>query len=123
VPPAGRTVAPQPQPEAPAPAPQERAPDRAETLYERAHELHFRGDAPAAALAAWDTYLAAAPRGTFAIEARYNRALCLVKLGRLAEARTALEPFARGTVEPAGYRQSEAARLIERIDRHLNGSR
>jgi hypothetical protein len=99
----------------------------AEALYRAAHELHFHGDDVAAALAAWDAYLAAAPHGAFVIEARYNRALCLVKLDRLAEARTALAPFAASEVAPAGYRRDEAARLIERIDRHLanslNGSR
>jgi hypothetical protein len=99
----------------------------AEALYRAAHELHFHGDDVPAALAAWDAYLAASPHGAFAIEARYNRALCLVKLGRLDEARTALAPFAAGEVAPAGYRRDEAARLIERIDRHLansvNGSR
>lgn len=99
----------------------------AEALYRAAHELHFHGDDVPAALAAWDAYLAASPRGAFAIEARYNRALCLVKLGRLDEARTALAPFAAGEVAPAGYRRDEAARLIERIDHRLansvNGSR
>jgi hypothetical protein len=99
----------------------------AEALYRAAHELHFHGSDVAAALAAWDAYLAASPHGAFAIEARYNRALCLVKLGRLDEARTALAPFAAGDVAPANYRRDEAARLIERIDRHLansvNGSR
>jgi hypothetical protein len=93
----------------------------AEALYRAAHELHFHGDDVAAALAAWDTYLAASPRGAFAVEARYNRALCLVRLGRLDEARTALAPFAAGDVAPAGYRRDEAARLIERIDRRLGG--
>ena len=102
---------------APAPARHETQPlaSASELLYTRAHELHFRGHDPAAALAAWDAYLAAEPTGTFAIEARYNRALCLVRLGQLADARRALEPFAHGDVEH-GYRQPDAARLIERID-------
>jgi hypothetical protein len=91
-------------------------PDR---LYARAHELHFHGGDPAAALAAWDAYLAAEPRGAFAVEARYNRALCLVRLGRLTDARGELEPFARGEIAPRGYRQPDAAQLIERIDRHI----
>jgi hypothetical protein len=109
-------------PPTPAPPQVEAPPSAEDTLYARAHELHFHGAAPADALAAWDAYLAAAPQGTFAIEARYNRALCLVRLGRLTDARTALEPFARGEVQPSGYRQAEAARLIERIDRRVNGS-
>jgi tetratricopeptide (TPR) repeat protein len=98
-------------------------PSRSEALYRAAHDLHFHDGDAAAALAAWDAYLAAAPHGAFAIEARYNRALCLVRLGRLADARAALEPFARGVIEPAGYRQSDAAHLIERIDHRLNGTR
>jgi hypothetical protein len=99
---------------APAPEPAPVAP--VEALYRKAHELHFHGGDHAEALAAWDAYLAAEPSGRFAVEARYNRALLLVRLGRFAEARTALEPFARGSVEPAGYRQREATMLIDRLD-------
>src|SRR5947207_12740849 len=55
------------------------APPPVEALYRRAHELHFHGGDPAAALAAWDRYLAAEPDGRFAVEARYNRALVLVR--------------------------------------------
>ena len=88
-----------------------------EVLYRRAHELHFHGGDPAAALAAWDAYLAAEPRGQFSVEARYNRALLLVRLGRHAEARAALLPFARGGVVPEGYRQPEAEQLVERLAR------
>ncbi len=95
-----------------------RARGEADPLYARAHELHFHGSDPAAALAAWDAYLAAEPGGTFAVEARYNRALCLVRLGRLVDARRELAPFAQGTVEH-GYRQPDAGKLLERIDRHL----
>ena len=104
--------------EAPPPAPHAvvHATDR---LYARAHELHFHGGDPEAALTAWDAYLAAEPHGAFAVEAHYNRALCLVRLGRLTEARSELSPFARGEVEPHGYRQPDAAQLIDRIDRHL----
>jgi len=97
--------------------PAERAPappavqDAGERLaYERAHRAHFFADAPARALAAWDEYLAAHPRGTFAPEARYNRALCLVRLGKLAAAVEALHPFAAG--ERAGYRRHEACLLL-----------
>jgi hypothetical protein len=89
-----------------------------EVLYRRAHELHFHGSDPAVALAAWDAYLAAEPDGRFAVEARYNRALVLVRLGRYAEARAALAPFARGAAAPAGYRQSEAEQLVERLARY-----
>lgn len=86
---------------------------REDALYRAAHQAHFGGGEPGRALAAWDAYLAAAPRGRFALEARYNRALCLVRLGRRSEARTALVPFAAHT---GGYRASEARELLEAID-------
>lgn len=118
---------PAPQAEAPAPraatvrpvAPPVRP---IEALYRRAHELHFRGTDHAAALAAWEAYLAAEPTGRFVAEARYNRALLLIRVGRYAEARAALAPYARGEI--AGeYRRVEATRLLERLpdrDRALN---
>jgi hypothetical protein len=84
-------------------------------LYRAAHELHFRGRDHAATLAAWDAYLAAEPAGRFVLEARYNRALVLVRLDRYADARIALEPFARGEITPAGYRQREATAILDRI--------
>jgi hypothetical protein len=74
---------------------------------------HFVDHDPARALAGWDAYLGAAPSGPFAPEARYNRALSLIRLGRNAEARTALEPFANGSY--GGYRKDEASALLERI--------
>lgn len=86
-----------------------------EALYRTAHELHFRGGDAAKALAAWDAYLAAEPSGRFLVEAKYNRAIVLVKLERYDDARAALGPFARGDVTPAGYRQAEAKALIDRI--------
>jgi TolA-binding protein len=78
--------------------------------YERAHRAHFFLAAPARALTAWDEYLAAYPRGTFAPEARYNRALCLVRLGRFGAAADGLRPFAAG--RPGDYRREEACRLL-----------
>ena len=89
------------------------SPDRAESerlAYEHAHRDHFFRDAPAAALAGWDAYLAAYPRGTFAPEARYNRALCLVRLGRFAAAAEALRPFT--TARFGGYRRHESCLLL-----------
>jgi len=85
-----------------------------EALYRRAHDAHFRGNDPAAALAAWDAYLAAEPQGRFAIEARYNRALVLARLGRYRDAHAALVPFARGEIA-SGYRQAEATTLVARL--------
>jgi hypothetical protein len=83
-------------------------------LYRLAHEAHFVSHDYARALDAWDAYLREAPRGRFATEARYNRAICLLRLGRDAEARQALEPFASGKM---GYRQSEASQLLEELSR------
>ena len=83
--------------------------------YRRAHGLHFKaGDWPAA-LAAWDAYLAEFPAGRFAVEARYNRAIVLARLHRIAEARAALAPFAAGAVE-GGYRQREATELLDALE-------
>jgi hypothetical protein len=82
-------------------------------LYRAAHTAHFVDHDPTRALAGWDAYLAAAPSGPFVPEARYNRALSLVRLGRNAEARVALEPFANGTY--GGYRKDEASALLERL--------
>lgn len=87
----------------------------ADALYRDAHDAHFVRRDPAAALAAWDRYLAAAgPSGRFALEARYNRALALVRLGRRDEAAAALRPFAGG--EYGGYRRDEAARLLRSLE-------
>jgi hypothetical protein len=93
------------------------APDNvseADALYAAAHRAHFVDRDPAAALRAWDTYLAVAPSGPFAPEARYNRALALVRLGRRAEARDALAPFAAGAF--GGYRATEARALLGALE-------
>jgi hypothetical protein len=84
-------------------------------LFRNAHRLHFTAQDPAAALAAWDAYLREDPAGSLALEARYNRALCLVRLGRSHEAREALAPFADG--RNGGYRKAEARALLDMIDR------
>ena len=83
-------------------------------LYHLAHEAHFASHDYARALAGWNAYLQAAPNGRLATEARYNRAICLLRLGRDAEARQALEPFASGKM---GYRQHEARELLEELSR------
>ncbi len=84
--------------------------DPSDALYRTAHDTHFRGGSPSAAIEAWDRYLAAAPRGRFAVEARYNRALALLKAGRRSEGLAALEPFASGSF--GNYRRDEAQRLL-----------
>jgi TolA-binding protein len=102
-----------------APPPSEKASrvvvdDRGHTLYRAAHHAHFVDGDAAQALRAWDAYLSHAPGGRFALEARYNRAICLVRLGRHAEARAALEAFAAGTY--GSYRQSEARSLLDVLE-------
>jgi RNA polymerase sigma-70 factor (ECF subfamily) len=89
-------------------------PDPEPRAYASAHEKHFVQHDHAAALEAWDAYLAAFPHGRFVLEARYNRAICLVRIGRLEEAKRALAPFASGSLN--GYRQAEAARLLEALE-------
>jgi tetratricopeptide (TPR) repeat protein len=86
-------------------------------LYKHAYRLHFVEQRYAAAITAWDEYLRAAPAGRLVVEARYNRGIALARLGRRAEAESALAPFARGEVS-GGYRAREARELLE----VLNGS-
>lgn len=86
---------------------------REQSLYATAHQAHFVDRDPAAALRAWDAYLVAHPDGRFAIEARYNRAISLVRLGRRSEARDALAPFAEGKY--GGYRRAEARELLDAL--------
>lgn len=102
---------------APAPVPTTTAstPDPNAALFAEAHRLHFTDKDPARALAAWDRYLAAAPNGRFAPEARYNRALALVRLGRHAEAKRELEAFANGTY--GEYRREDARALLTALAR------
>lgn len=82
-------------------------------LYREARRAHFVDHDYGAALAAWDQYLAADPRGNFAPEARFNRAIALYRLGNTARARQALRPFAEGAY--GHYRQDEARQLLEEL--------
>jgi tetratricopeptide (TPR) repeat protein len=82
-------------------------------LYRAAHRAQFAGSDPAHALELWDRYLSAAPNGSLSPEARYNRAITLIHLGRKAEAAQALEPFARG--DYGTYRQAEAHALLNTL--------
>jgi hypothetical protein len=131
-PPALRPMTPPPPPpvpaaaEVPSPEPPTTAPDRAIVdpvstggvatadpsldVYERAHDLHFKQRDYAGALVAWEQYLALAPSGSLALEARFHRGVCLVRLGRSEEARRALEPFARG--DYGTYRRVQARKLL-----------
>lgn len=112
--------APQAQPEpgpsvgetAPVPPPPQ--PQDGLALFRQAQRLQFHDKRWAEALAAWEAYLRDAPKGALAPEARWNRAVCLVRLGRTEEARKALEPFAHA---PEGsYRQADAKALLEALD-------
>jgi len=100
-----------PVPSRSAAATHEPAADPGEALYLAAHETHFRKGDFAAALAAWDRYLAAAPQGQFVPDASFNRAIALFKLGRTQEGVAALKPFAAGAY--GGYRRAEAQKLID----------
>lgn len=88
-------------------------PSPEDELYATARRAHFDDRDYGRALAAWDRYLAAAPSGRLAPEARYNRAICLARLGRKDEARAALEPFASGSM--GGYRKLEAQKLLDAL--------
>jgi hypothetical protein len=91
------------------------AEDADNRLYAEAHEAHFVQHNARIALGAWDAYLTQWPSGRFSLEARYNRALCLVRLEQFDEARAALEPFAAGQF--GDYRRREAKRLLEALER------
>jgi len=82
--------------------------------YEQAHRLHFGGSDPARALGAWDAYLASHPSGTFAPEARFNRAVCLLRLGRRSEARAVLEPIAEQS--PGAYGRERARNMLDAME-------
>ena len=92
-------------------SPEDTPPEVEDELYASAHRAHFVDHDPEAALRAWDAYLRAAPSGRLAIEARYDRALALVRLHRDDDARAALAPFAAGV--HGAYRRSEARRLLD----------
>jgi hypothetical protein len=106
----------EPDPKKPAQEPPpEAAPDPELRLFRTAHELHLKGNAAQAALDAYDRYLERYPSGRFVPEARYNRALNLVKLGEKVRAREALKPFAEGQFGP--LRQAPARQLLNALER------
>jgi len=86
----------------------------AHEVYRRAQAAHFKSHDLAGALRGYEAYLAQQPAGRFAVDARYNRALCLVRLGRRAEAEAELERFASGSY--GGYRQADAQRLLAALN-------
>jgi len=108
-PPVSRAVYPAPRPFRPAIPPAPAAAAGPEEIYARAHRAQFAQRDYVAALALWDEYLATTG-GTLGLEARWNRAIALVRLGRRDQAVAALAPFAAGQNE--GYRQEEAQALL-----------
>ena len=108
-------------PTPPAVAGDEPSPADSETLaFRDAHRAHFEARDFRAALDGWDRYLAEHPGGRYQPEARYNRALALVHLGRLREAREVLARFA--STESGAYRQAEAAALVHALDERIASS-
>jgi hypothetical protein len=83
------------------------------SAYAAAHRAHFVHRDWFRALALWTRYLRLAPSGPLAPEAHWNRAICLLHLDRRADARSELQPFARGLW--GSYRRSEAQRLLDSI--------
>lgn len=92
------------------------APNADLALYREAHRAHFVDRNYADALTLWNGYLARFPAGIFTLEARYNRAIALVRLGRKQEAAQALSPFAQGEVKGA-YRRDEARALLDALNK------
>jgi len=112
--PTAATPEPEPTPAAApeAPQPKAAAPESAElALFRRAQALHTAHDPRA--IAAWDAFLRVAGSSVLAPEARYNRALGLVRASRFEEARRALKPFAAGAY--GSYRRQEAQDLLARL--------
>jgi hypothetical protein len=81
--------------------------------YGRAHQAHFEANDARAALVLWNVYLRRYPQGIFVPEARFNRALCLLRLGHRDAAVEALRPFAAGIF--GAYRTREARTLLDWI--------
>ena len=110
-----RTIPPMPE----RPIEVEVDPWRAESrAYARAHQAHFVDDDPARALAGWDAYLRRYPRGTFAPEARFNRALSLIRVGRHDEAATTLGAIARDRA--SDYHHPDACALLRWLGRRAS---
>jgi hypothetical protein len=112
--PAQRPNTPAPSAERAELTPPEPERDRELSRFRAAHDLHFSGDRPREAIAAYTDYLREFPNGRFVPEARYNVALDQIKVGNDEAARAALRPFAAGKF--GGYRQKEARELLQALD-------
>jgi hypothetical protein len=95
------------------PAPPDDGERRALRAYREAERLQFDDKDYVHALVAWDRYIPLAGKSPLLVDARWQRALCLVRLGRADEAREALEPFARG--ELGAYRRDEARTILDTL--------
>lgn len=104
------------QPAASETAPPETSePDPERVAFEAAHRAHHGGAPPERALTEWSAFLTRFPSGRFEPEARWNRAILLVRLRRDDEARAALTPFAEGAHH--GVRARDARALLTAMDR------
>src|SRR5690606_8384092 len=83
-------------------------------IYRSAHDAQFTANDCASAVTSYEQYLNRFPQGTLVPEARFNRALCLLRLGRRHEAERALRPFAEGAF--GSYRQTDARHLLASLD-------
>lgn len=79
-----------------------------------ADDLYRRHGQLDAAVDAYRRYVRDYPTGRFVPEAKYNTALALLKLGRKAEARPLLIPFADGLY--GTYRRDAARKLLDAIE-------
>lgn len=88
--------------------------DEQRTRFRDAHRLQYTAPPPVV-LEAWDRFLRDVPTGAFADEARYYRALSLARLGRLDEAREALDAIAAG--RHGERHRADAARVLRQLAR------
>jgi hypothetical protein len=90
-------------------SPNRTSPDELD-LFRAAQRLQAANAEPLEVLAAWDGYLTRFPDGVLALEARFNRARSLARLGQRTAAAQELGQFANGSF--GGYRRSQAATLV-----------
>jgi RNA polymerase sigma factor (sigma-70 family) len=88
--------------------------DPARALFEAASHAQFQDLDFARAVQGWGAFLAQVPTGPLASDARFNRLVALFKLGRLAEARDAVEEALR--LEPDGVHRGEIERVNALLD-------
>jgi hypothetical protein len=95
-------------------APGLQAEDHTDLLtYQTAHRAHFQAGNCTSAVAGYRKYLREQPGGTFALEAKYNLGVCLIRLGETAEAKRLLLPFANGAY--GNYRKEKSQELIDAL--------